>query len=353
MSQLYRSASTAATQARSASDSDTAAQRFWGDAPSVIEDLEQVRTVIRSSFEDAPRSVRDGLLDLASRPGKQLRPAFTVLAARAKWSGTDALTRELPPKIYRIAAAVEMLHMATLIHDDVIDRSDRRRGMSTLHTIYGSRKAVLMGDYLFSRCFTLVADDASIRNARLLAQGVSRMCEAQIVEGEESIEEAGSVRGYLHRVIGKTAMLFALSTHVGASENGLRVDRVRALRRAGYDIGVAFQIVDDLLDVVGSPEELGKPAGVDVSQGVASLPLVIACRRGGEEFRRMLVAAVRGTSRSEELRTAVEQSGAIAESKRYAECYTQRAIRELSTLPDAPPRHVMESVTRRLLSRNW
>lgn len=328
-------------------------QSFWADYPAVHGDLRRVNSVISDSLNQAPVSLRGALEELASRPGKQLRPAFTLLAARSKWSGRDTLQRELPDKIYRIAAAVELLHLATLIHDDVIDRSDRRRGMPTLHTLYGSRKAILMGDYLFSRCFTLVAGDASMENARLLASGVSRMCEAQIAEGEEGMASGGSVRSYLRRVVGKTALLFALSMHVGSSENGLPLKRRSVLRRAGYNIGIAFQITDDVLDVTGTPEQLGKPAGVDVSQGVASLPLVIAQKRGGERFRRVLSDALRGRIDAAALHAAIEESGAIKAARGYADRYSGRALQELSQLPAAAPRTVLEEVTQLLLARSW
>jgi geranylgeranyl pyrophosphate synthase len=118
-------------------------------------------------------------------------------------------------------------------------------------------------------------------------------------------------------------------------------------------VGIAFQIVDDLLDLTGSPDALGKPAGVDVSQGVASLPLVIASRRGGEPFHRVLLAAARGQGSAEDLRAAAEECGAVEEAHRYAALYTRRAQRELSHLPQAGPRRVLEEVTTKLLVRDW
>lgn len=334
---------------------------FWSDYPAIDRDLLRVSDIIRDSVDRAAPRLQDALVELVTRPGKMLRPAFVLLSARLRRStgrlpfsrggkafGPDAA---LPEKIYRMAAAVEILHLATLVHDDIVDDADERRGGAALHRLYGSRDAALMGDYLFSTCFSLVAGYGTMENAQIIASGVARICEAEIVESEVSRPGELSLRGYLRRIAGKTALLFSLSFHVGASEHEVAADDLRRLRRMGYDIGMGFQIIDDILDLTGDPGRLGKPAGNDLRQGILTAPIILALENDTDEKLWWLLSAE--SPNVDAVVAAVEQRGGFARARSLARGYTERALREASHLPEGEVRNTLVATARRLLERDY
>ena len=334
---------------------------FWNDYPTVERDLTRVAQIVRESVQSASPRLRDALSELVGRRGKMLRPAFVVLAARLRRSGSRGLfrtggrafgpTRELPDKIYRMAAAVEILHLATLVHDDIVDDADERRGGAALHRLYGSRDAALMGDYLFSTCFSLVAGYGTMENAQVIASGVSRICEAEIVEAEASGPDEVSLRAYLRRIAGKTALLFALSFHVGASEHDVDAADLRRLRRMGYDIGMGFQIIDDILDLTGDRNRLGKPAGNDLKQGILTAPVILALDR--DEDRKLWWILAADSPDVAAVVEAVEERGGLTRARALARVYTERALREAEYLPEGEVRDTLVSTARRLLERDY
>lgn len=337
---------------------------FWDSYPEIRSEIERVQRLIESEVSRPGGAISRGLLDLSRRDSKLLRPAFAIIAARIR-SGQ----RPVDERVIRVAAAIEMLHLASLIHDDIVDESTTRRGGPTLHLGYGNRAAVLMGDYLFARCFALVADYAEPESAALLSVAGSHLISSEIEEIDEDNRALPSVRRYLRRVIGKTAVLFAMSFHVGAvhgSGDGLGSDDeiVSILRRVGYNIGIGFQIVDDLLDLFGDSRRTGKPAASDVRQGVTTLPLVLASRtlRGDRLFavfertRRITRLARRpfrfvGERSLERLRRTVDQAGGREAAEAVARRYTRRALREIDRLPACEDRRILEQVTEQLLLR--
>jgi heptaprenyl diphosphate synthase len=329
----------------------------------VEEDLTRVRDIVRESVAGAAPRVREALSELVERRGKLLRPAFVCLAARFRRVSKRRFLglgrhevpfgpdEPLPEKIYRMAAAVEILHLATLVHDDIVDDADERRGGAALHRLYGGRDAALMGDFLFSTCFSLVAEYGSMENARILARGVSRICEAEIVESEQDGPDDVSLRGYLRRIAGKTALLFALSFHVGASEHGVAADNVRRLRRTGYDLGMGFQIIDDILDLTGDRDTLGKPAGTDLRQGILTAPVILALERDRDERLWWLLSA--DAPNVDAVQSAVSERGGFDRAREIARRYTERALREAGYLPPGAVRDTLVGAARRLLEREY
>lgn len=328
---------------------------YWEPYPHIQRDLDKVRDIIGKSLTARDGRLSEALKKIVSRNGKMLRPAFVLLAARMKpyRGGEFPPGKELPAKLYRIAAAIEILHMATLVHDDVIDRADTRRGEPSVNAEYGNRRAILLGDYLFSLCFSLVADDATMQNARLLARGVGAICASEISQSRRFDPTTLSVRDYLHRIIGKTAVLFSLSFHVGASENGLSPSLCTALRRIGYNIGMSFQIVDDLLDYLGDSVELGKPAGGDLREGIYTLPLIHAYHRNpalGGMLRAESLASEDGFAKARE---AIERAGGFDRAREEASRYSARALREAERLPASENRRVLTEVIGALRNRKF
>jgi heptaprenyl diphosphate synthase len=246
-----------------------------------------------------------------------------------------------------------MLHMATLIHDDVIDDSPVRRGVPAAHIRYGERNAVLLGDYLLSRCFILAADYTSAEHALALARIISLICGMEIEQNSDAFGTNTSLRRYFRKIMGKSAMLFSLACHVGASEAKASRTVTERLRRIGYNIGMAFQIIDDILDYAGDPGEVRKPLGSDIKAGLITLPLICAIPR---DRTGTLPSLFEGDSfsagESEAIITLVRDAGGVEEARRYAARYTGRALREIEALPEGKPRDMMEKLTRRLLIRS-
>ncbi len=322
---------------------------FWDTVPEIGSELDRVRSRIDEEVRLGGPAIEKRLSGVFHRDAKLLRPAFAILAARIQNGGRRATDR-----VINLAAAVEMLHVASLIHDDIVDNARSRRGGPAVHVAYGPREAVLMGDFLFARCFAAVAEFATPDNARILSAAASRIIHAEI--DEYAAGPGISVRSYLRRVIGKTAILFAASFHLGASESGANAYVTQVLRRIGYNVGVGFQIVDDILDIAGDPRRMGKPEGKDLRGGVLTLPAILVSRRDERVSR----AALRLMSernriariiRARGVQKAVIHGGGIAAARAWASVYTARAERELSHLPAGRDTETLHASIQRLLDR--
>ena len=341
-------------------------KNFWDGYPVIRRDLQHIQEIILDNVGQGEGELSQVIREYVGRGGKMLRPAFVLLAAymkepaggrlvqspAASVTGSRVSGRAIPDKIYRIAAAIEMLHMATLIHDDILDDASIRRGRQTLHRQIGPKAAVLIGDLLFSRCFSLVADCATMESARRLAGSVSHICAGEIKQAQRINPAALSERFYLHRVAEKTALLFLLSFHVGAHENGVNGSRLQVLRRVGYNVGMGFQIIDDLLDFTGSEQDLGKPVAGDLRQGVFTLPVIAALRRNGTELRELLEGDLADEKRREQAVTLIRQYGGFDYARDRAHAYTNRALRAAGKLPAGDVRDAIIDVTSRLLTRS-
>jgi len=317
---------------------------FWEPYPSLAADLEEVKRLILQQELAQDAGIRDSLRSRIQSNGKMLRPGFVLLA-----SGFGQPEQE---RMRRIAAAVEMLHLATLIHDDIIDEAPLRRGVPTLGARFGPRLAVLAGDALLAASFSLLSEQVSIEEARSLARILRWICGSEIDQsGSRAGAEVG-LRRYLRRIAGKTALLFSLSLFVGARYSGCPEEVRRRLRRAGYCIGMGFQIMDDVLDIEGDAAATGKPAGRDLAQGVLTLPVVLALRNDPEGKLRAALRRPRRPPRVvRRLVRMVRERGGIRAAQAASALYTERALREIAALPASRPREILAEVTRRLLSR--
>lgn len=306
----------------------------------LTDDLTSVQSVIRESLSTGNGNMDKALARFSDAPGKMLRPSFIMLSARF---GPDFD----PERMHRLAAAVELLHIASLVHDDIIDESPTRRGVPTLHTTEGTRKAVLLGDFLFTRCFGLVSDFASPDSARLLAAAVGRICESEMAQASDT---GLSRRAYLRKIAGKTALLFSLSLSVGAKECGADEGIISTLRTAGYGVGMSFQVVDDILDYGGNSGQMGKPTGRDLSSGLKTLPLILAMETGNPDVAR-LAAKFSTRRRVRRLSCSVQASGGLDMARDMAEYYNLRVQDSLGSLPENPAREALidlsDSIARR------
>jgi len=282
-------------------------------------------------------------LVLAAR-GKRLRPALSLLAGQFGQYRLDLLVP--------LAASIELLHTATLVHDDVIDNAATRRGRPTANSIFHNTTTVMLGDYMFAHAANFVARTGNIEVIRLFSQTLMTIARGEIGQDMTAYDTRQTVRQYLQRIGGKTASLFATACQGGAMLAEVGEDGVEALKDYGYNLGMAFQVVDDILDFVGDEQEMGKPVGSDLSQGTLTLPSLLLLDRHPEDNPiRKLFAHQR---RQEHLSQAVEmirQSDIPRESYQMAESFAKEAEGALTVLPDNPARHTLRDIVRYVLER--
>ncbi|TVR00396.1 MAG: polyprenyl synthetase family protein [Spirochaetaceae bacterium] len=329
--------------------------QFWEHYPAIRKDLERVHQIVLDNAVAGDGELSRIVREYAGRGGKMLRPAFVLLAAYVREGRFPAVngtvTGHIPDKILKIAAAVEMLHMATLIHDDILDDATTRRGLPALHQQIGSKAAVLVGDLLFSRCFAMVADYATMESARRLAAGVAHICAGEIAQTQPSDPTRLSERTYIRRIAEKTALLFLISFHVGAVENGVNGRQLDSLRRVGYNVGIGFQITDDLLDLTSSERSIGKPVANDLRHGILTLPVIAALRFRPNDLAPLLAADLADNANLERIIAAVTDAGGVDYARARATAYTQRALSAARRLPSGEVRDAIVDVTNRLLTR--
>lgn len=317
---------------------------FWTDFPETAGDLKKVSAIIEETCASQNLVINEGLLGLFDGKGKLLRPGLLLIAA--------GFGRK-QEKHYKLAACLEMLHTATLIHDDVIDDSPLRRGLPAVHARFGKQDAVLIGDYLLSKCFLLAAEYTSPQNAVYLARLMSRMCAMEIEQHASRFVSDLGLRRYLRKIMGKSAILFTLACHVGADEAKAPRQTTERLRRVGYNIGMAFQIIDDILDYAGDPSTLRKPLGNDIKEGLVTLPLIAAVSRDETGGLKALFSKPSFTVEDgNEIISLVKASKGVSVAYSFAEVYTNRALREISLLPKGQGQRALEKITQRLLIRN-
>jgi octaprenyl-diphosphate synthase len=269
--------------------------------------------------------------------GKRLRPMLTLGCARlCGYSGTRHIA---------LAAAVEFIHTATLLHDDVVDASDLRRGRDTANALWGNKPAILVGDFLFSRSFELMVADGSLRILEILSRASSVIAEGEVLQLMTQNNLETTEASYLEVVRAKTAELFAAASRIGAVVAERPREEEAALDRFGRDLGIAFQLVDDMLDFSAQETELGKSIGDDFRDGKVTLPILLAFARGDDEerafWRRVLEDMDQRTGDLDRATVLVERHAALAETLRRARAYAANAIDALSGFPDGPERRAL------------
>ena len=319
---------------------------FWSSFPRVREGLDRVRAGLRAQADALPADLRDELSPLVRREGKSLRAGLILLAA-----GDCGPNRQ--KAVDSAAVAVELLHLATLVHDDIVDQAALRRGEPALYQTLGPQKAVLYGDLLFASCFRSVSRDIGAQSSGALADLVTVMAVSEIQQLSDRFRLPLSPRRILRKTMGKTALLFSLSLYVGAREAQRPENLALALRRAGYSLGMAFQLQDDLLDWIGDSKVLGKPVLEDLTTGIYTWPVAQAWAADPETTRKELQAVRAGTLAPETLRDRWATQGRWTETEALVNRYLDRARRDLDRAlgADSPERRDWDRFLARLLSR--
>jgi geranylgeranyl pyrophosphate synthase len=326
------------------SDAATLSRLFSGIEP----DLD----VVDATFHERLTSGLD-MLNTASAhalksPGKRIRTALTLLSGKMLDYRFD--------KLLPMSVAFEMVHLATLVHDDIIDHATTRRGVPTVNARYGNGVAILLGDYLFAKTAGLIADVEDFRVDRLFSETVASVCEGTILELLTARQAEVSFEHYIERISRKTACLMSACCKGGALVCGGNDAQVNLLEQYGLNLGIAFQIIDDVLDYVGTEDVIGKPAGNDLRQGLVTLPLIYALKyqQNGhiERIEQVLRAETPPDAEVRDIVAWVAGSPAIEEAFTLARHYSVRARALLSEFPASPEHDVLENLVDFVVDRS-
>jgi geranylgeranyl pyrophosphate synthase len=316
-------------------------------------DLERVERKMREPVHPEYPQLTAALQSLLGSGGKRLRPALALLAGSLYPSDMD--------KLVSLAASVEMLHTATLVHDDLIDGAALRRGKTTLNARWNTGATVLTGDYLFARAASLAAATDNVRVMAIFADTLMTICTGELrqifdrhdlppLDSQEAWQKA--LDRYDQRIHAKTASLFAAATEAASVLGGAPEEQVVALRDYGRLLGTGFQIIDDILDFQGDQEVLGKPVGSDLREGIVTLPVLYFRRERPDDER--VVEVVRGGSDDDLVREVVEairESGAIDWAQERAQGFIVQSQAALTALPEGPPRDTLRALAEYTISR--
>jgi octaprenyl-diphosphate synthase len=312
-------------------------------------DLGQVNQLIVSRMHSPVALIPQLAGHIVSAGGKRLRPMLTLGCAR--------LCGYQGERHVALAAAVEFIHTATLLHDDVVDSSDLRRGRDTANAVWGNKPAVLVGDFLFSRSFELMVEDGSLRILEILSRAAAVIAEGEVGQLVTANDTTTTEAAYLEVIGAKTAALFAAASRIGAVVAERPAAEEEALERFGRNLGVAFQLIDDMLDFSARQSELGKSVGDDFRDGKITLPILIAFARGNSEersfWRRTLEDCDQHPGDLERAMRLVERRGAVAETMCRARAYAEAAAAALVCFPDGPMRRALIEATEFATARGY
>jgi octaprenyl-diphosphate synthase len=300
-------------------------------------DLDSVNRLIVARMHSPVALIPQLAGHIVSAGGKRLRPMLTLATSRlCGYRGERQIA---------LAAAVEFIHTATLLHDDVVDASDLRRGRDTANAVWGNKPAVLVGDFLFSRAFELMVEDGSLRILQILSRAAAIIAEGEVGQLVTANDTSTTEAAYLEVIEAKTAALFAAASQIGAIIAERPPAEEDALERYGRNLGIAFQLIDDMLDFSARQSELGKSVGDDFRDGKITLPILIAIARGdGEErafWRRTLEDEDQGPGDLEHAMRLVERRGALAETLARARLYAAKAVAALDIFPASALRQAL------------
>ncbi|KMO45367.1 heptaprenyl diphosphate synthase [Lacticaseibacillus rhamnosus] len=318
---------------------------MWHEYPTLAPELTSALTLIEKQITTNNTPVAKAIMEMINGGGKLLRPAYCLLFSR--FQDTD---RE---KMIALAAAIETLHTATLIHDDIIDKSPTRRNQVTIQKQFGPDTAVYAGDYLFVVCFKLLAHYASsLRSIQQDSGSMEKILKGELDQMATRYQTQITINDYLKQVSGKTGQLFALSCFIGAYESGGTTNFAKTAEKIGMNIGIAFQLLDDILDYTSDGETLGKPVYEDVRSGVYSAPLILAMQCNRQAFLPLL-AKKEQISDAEmiQLRDLVIKYEGVKQAYTMAQQRTDLATAGLQKLPAGAARDDLIRLTGSLLKR--
>ena len=313
---------------------------------SVVDDFAEVDQLIQHSLSSRIPLVEQISSYLVEAGGKRLRPLLVLLCAKAcGYEGRDHI---------KLAAIIEFLHTAMLLHDDVVDESDLRRGRKTVNAAWGNPASVLVGDFMHSRAFEMMVEIGNLRVMEILAQATNVIAEGEVQQLANVRNPDFSEQSYLQVIYRKTAMLFQAASHTAAVLAGANQATESALRDFGLHLGLAFQLIDDMLDYAGNAQELGKNVGDDLAEGKVTLPLIIAMRNGDKaqaNFIRETILAG-GTEQLPAVTEMVRNTGGLRYTLSRASMEQEKAMKCIHVVTPSKYRNSMENLVRFSIERS-
>jgi octaprenyl-diphosphate synthase len=320
------------------------------------ESLEKIRALVCTELAAVDEAIRSGLHSavglvdqiadhIIGGGGKRLRPLLVVLAGRACGAAGAACERA--------AAFIEFIHTATLLHDDVVDQSARRRGRDTANEIFGNQASVLVGDFVYSRAFQMMAATRSQRVIEIMADATNVIAEGEVLQLMNAHDPETTEARYLEVIHRKTAQLFQAGAEVAAVISGAPEPIQRDLSSYGRHLGTAYQLIDDVLDYQSDPETRGKNLGDDLAEGKPTLPLIYALREGNGRCNELMREVIRdgGRDRLDDILGAIESAGGLEYTARLAQSEADQALAALTALPDTPYREALAALARFAVAR--
>lgn len=310
------------------------------------DEMSSVNHLIRSSLESNVVLIRQVAEYIIGSGGKRMRPMLVVLAAKAcGYTGSSHITA---------AAIIEFIHTATLLHDDVVDESDLRRGKESAHAVWGNAASVLVGDFLYSRSFQMMVTLDSMRTMEVLSDATNTIAEGEVEQLLNMHDPEISEESYFSVIEKKTAKLFEAACQMGAVLAG-KTELEEPMAVFGRELGAAFQVADDVLDYTADAEKLGKNIGDDLAEGKPTLPLILSRKYLDADQQLIIDETIRqgGIERIEQIVELINSSGALVESMAVALARSQAAKQALAALPDSPWKDAMVSLASYSVSRDY
>ncbi|GGY82592.1 octaprenyl diphosphate synthase [Pseudoduganella plicata] len=312
----------------------------------IAADMEAVNDVIRQRLHSEVALVNQIAEYIISAGGKRIRPVLVLLVANA-YSYKGAAHHEL-------AAVVEFIHTATLLHDDVVDESSLRRGRATANALFGNAASVLVGDFLYSRAFQMMVSLNNMRIMSILSDATNVIAEGEVLQLLNMHDPDVTQDSYLQVIRSKTAKLFEAAAELGALVAGANDEQIAAAGEYGRSLGTAFQLIDDVLDYAGDASEIGKNVGDDLREGKPTMPLIYLMEHGTEEQRQLVRSCIETGDEQhfDAILAAITSSGALDYTRREAQKAAQRAIDAIAAMPDSRYKDSLLQLARFAVDRN-
>jgi octaprenyl-diphosphate synthase len=312
-------------------------------------DMKAVNAMILARMESPVPMIRELAGYLIAAGGKRIRPLMT-LAATAVYGG-DMI------RAHRLATAVEFIHTATLLHDDVVDDSAERRGQKSANEVFGNEASVLVGDFLFSRAFQLMVEDGNLHVLKTLSDASAIIAQGEVLQLSIQGNLDTSMDEYLEVIRGKTAALFAAACEVGPLISGADLNAARIMAEYGLNLGIAFQIADDILDYSAKQEKLGKTVGDDFREGKMTAPVILALQKANAEERAFWKRTMEDKEQDDSdlirAQSLFERHGALKDAHAMARRYAQKAREALAEAPDSPFRATLDALALYTVEREF
>ncbi|MCD8498382.1 MAG: polyprenyl synthetase family protein [Alphaproteobacteria bacterium] len=312
-------------------------------------DMDAVNTLILTRMESPVPLIKQLATYLIAAGGKRVRPLLT-LASTALYSGDMK-------RAHLLAACVEFIHTATLLHDDVVDESRERRGKESANVVFGNQASVLVGDFLFSRAFQLMTEDGSIEVLRILSDASATIAEGEVLQLSVAGQIDMPMDTYIQVITGKTAALFAAAVEVGPVIADAGSAQQQAMRDFGLNLGIAFQIADDVLDYRGNQAKIGKTVGDDFREGKLTAPVLYALQNASDEERAFWARVMTDKDQqADDLKQAlalIDKHDGIGKGLALAASYAQKAKYALTTMPDSPLRAQLSDLVDYMVNRDF